>query len=50
MKIKNPLAVVLSLVGLIFIVLSFTTHYLFMIPAAIISGIGWKLMGRKRIE
>jgi len=50
MKIKHPMVVVYGILGLIFVGLGFFIHYLFMIPAAILSAMGWKVMGRKRIE
>ena len=43
-KMKSPKAVITSLIALIFIILTFTTNWLFIIPAAILSWYGWKIL------
>jgi len=45
---KNPKVVALSLAGLICMVLTFTINWMFILPAAILSGIGWRILFKKK--
>jgi len=44
---KDYRVVILSLLGLICMVLTFVIDWIFILPAAIFSAIGWKLLYRK---
>lgn len=44
---RNNLAVLYSLLALVFMVLTFTSDWLFIAPAAFLSWLGWKALTNK---
>jgi len=45
---RNLKVVALSLAGLACMVLTFTINWMFIIPASIFSGIGWRILLKKK--
>ncbi|MBU0466732.1 MAG: hypothetical protein KJ718_03305 [Nanoarchaeota archaeon] len=45
---KNPKAVVLSLIALVFMVLTFTVNWMFIALAAVFSWWGWNVLIKER--
>jgi len=41
---KNPKVIALSVAALFFMYLTFAVHWMFIVVAAILSGIGWKIL------
>jgi len=46
-KMKNLLVVSLSLIAIVFVILSFTTHWLFIIPAVVLIFINQRELMKK---